>query len=104
VGGNRDRFRRARFRKMRHHDWPQRTVGRGAARTVDDGLTPRLRAVSAACLLVQRSPAALIHRQPETDQRLKEKPADVGRRRGSGHFGFAVRIQNPRASKIARRG
>jgi len=28
------------FRKMRHHDSPQRTAGRGAARTVDDGLTP----------------------------------------------------------------
>ena len=36
-------------------------------------------------------------------RRTKEKPADVGRRRGSGHFGFAVRIQNPRASKIAGR-
>jgi hypothetical protein len=34
--------RRARFRKMRHHDSPQRTAGRGAARTVDDGLILRL--------------------------------------------------------------
>ena len=39
-GGDRDRFRRARFRKMRHHDSPQRTAGPSAARTVDDGLTP----------------------------------------------------------------
>jgi hypothetical protein len=30
---------------MRHHDSPQRTAGRGAARTVDDGLTPRLRPI-----------------------------------------------------------
>ena len=44
----RDRFRRTRFRKMRYHDSPQRTAGRGAARTVDDGLTPRLRPVKAA--------------------------------------------------------
>ena len=29
-------------------DSPQRTDGRGAARTVDDGLTPRLRPVRAA--------------------------------------------------------
>ena len=38
-------------------------------------------------------------------RRTKEKPADVGRRRASGHFGFAVRVQDhPRASKIAPRG